>query len=134
MTSGLKFGIALGLLFGLLNVVPYLGSIVGIFTTLLVAYLQPMGIAETGDWKILMGCGISFAVVQFIESYYLTPKIMGQQTGLHPVVVIVSIFFWGTALGGILGMIFGIPLTAFFIIAWRLLCRKYFTRALSSYQ
>ena len=126
--SGLKFGITLGLLFGLLNVVPYLGSIVGIVTTLLVAYLQPAGIAETGQWGILVGCGLSFAVVQLIESYYLTPKIMGQQTGLHPVVVMVSIFFWGTALGGILGMIFGIPLTAFFIIAWRLLCRKYFNR------
>jgi predicted PurR-regulated permease PerM len=128
--SGLKFGIALGLLFGLLNIVPYLGSIVGIVTTLLVAYLQPDGIAQSGEWTILIGCGISFAVVQLIESYYLTPKIMGQQTGLHPVVVIVSIFFWGTALGGILGMIFGIPLTAFLIIAWRLLCRKYFNRSL----
>ena len=125
--SGLKFGITLGLLFGLLNVVPYLGSIVGIVTTLLVGYLQPAGIAETGQWSILAGCGLSFVVVQLIESYYLTPKIMGQQTGLHPVVVMVSIFFWGTALGGILGMIFGIPLTAFFIIAWRLLCRKYFS-------
>lgn len=129
--SGLKFGITLGLLFGLLNVVPYLGSIVGIVTTLLVAYLQPAGIAETGQWSILVGCGLSFALVQLIESYYLTPKIMGQQTGLHPVVVMVSIFFWGTALGGILGMIFGIPLTAFFIIAWRLLCRKYFNRTTS---
>ena len=128
--SGLKFGIALGLLFGLLNIVPYLGSIVGIVTTLVVAYLQPDGIAQTGEWTILIGCGVSFAVVQLIESYYLTPKIMGQQTGLHPVVVIVSIFFWGTALGGILGMIFGIPLTAFLIIAWRLLCRKYFNRSL----
>jgi predicted PurR-regulated permease PerM len=128
--SGLKFGIALGLLFGLLNIVPYLGSIVGIGTALLVAYLQPGGIAETGEWTVLAGCGLSFVVVQLIESYYLTPKIMGQQTGLHPVVVIVSIFFWGTALGGILGMIFGIPLTAFIIIAWRLLCRKYFTRTL----
>ena len=39
-----------------------------------------------------------------------------------------TIFFWGTALGGILAMIFGIPLTAFIIIAWRLLCRKYFNR------
>ena len=87
--SGLKFGIALGLLFGLLNIVPYLGSIVGIVTTLLVAYLQPDGIAQSGEWGILIGCGISFAVVQLIESYYLTPKIMGQQTGLHPVVVIV---------------------------------------------
>ena len=127
--SGLKFGITLGLLFGLLNIVPYLGSIVGIVTALLVAYLQPAGIAETGEWTVLIGCGISFAVVQLIESYYLTPRIMGQQTGLHPVVVMVSIFFWGTALGGILGMIFGIPLTAFIIIAWRLLCRKYFHRA-----
>ncbi len=126
--SGLKFGITLGLLFGLLNIVPYLGSIVGIVTALLVAYLQPAGIAETGEWTVLIGCGISFGVVQLIESYYLTPRIMGQQTGLHPVVVMVSIFFWGTALGGILGMIFGIPLTAFIIIAWRLLCRKYFHR------
>jgi len=127
--SGLKFGITLGLLFGLLNIVPYLGSIVGVIVTLLVAYLQPDGIAESGQWNLLLGCGLSFALVQLIESYYLTPKIMGQQTGLHPVVVIVSIFFWGTALGGILGMIFGIPLTAFFIIAWRLLCRKYFNRS-----
>jgi predicted PurR-regulated permease PerM len=127
--SGLKFGITLGLLFGLLNIVPYLGSIVGIITALLVAYLQPGGIAESGEWNVLIGCGISFVVVQVIESYYLTPKIMGQQTGLHPVVVMVSIFFWGTALGGILGMIFGIPLTAFIIVAWRLLCRKYFTRS-----
>ena len=124
--SGLKFGITLGLLFGLLNVIPYLGSIVGVCVTVVVAYLQPEGIAETGQWNLLLTCGLSFMVVQLAESYYLTPKIMGQQTGLHPVVVIVSIFFWGTALGGILGMIFGIPLTAFFIIAWRLLCRKYF--------
>lgn len=129
--SGLKFGITLGLLFGLLNIVPYLGSIVGIVTALLVAYLQPAGIAETGEWSVLIGCGISFAVVQLIESYYLTPRIMGKQTGLHPVVVMVSIFFWGTALGGILGMIFGIPLTAFIIIAWRLLCRKYFQQSIS---
>lgn len=127
--SGLKFGITLGLLFGLLNIVPYLGSIVGIVTALLVAYLQPGGIAENGELNVLFGCGISFVVVQLIESYYLTPKIMGQQTGLHPVVVMVSIFFWGTALGGILGMIFGIPLTAFIIITWRLLCRKYFHRS-----
>ena len=47
--SGLKFGITLGLLFGLLNVVPYLGSVVGIVTTVLVAYLQPSGIAESGN-------------------------------------------------------------------------------------
>ena len=95
---------------------------------MLVAYLQPEGIADTGQWGILIGCGITFIVVQLVESYLLTPRIMGRQTGLHPVVVIVAIFFWGTALGGILGMILGIPLTAFIIIAWRLLCRKYLNR------
>ena len=123
--SGLKFGITLGIFFGLLNVVPYLGSIIGISATLVVAYFQPGGLADGGSSLILIGCGSTFLLVQLLESYFLTPKIMGQQTGLHPVMVIVSIFFWGTALGGILGMIFGIPLTAFFITLWRLLCRKY---------
>ena len=64
-------------------------------------------------------------MVQLLEGYYLTPKIMGRQTGMHPVVVILSIFFWGTALNGLLGMIAAIPLTAFLIIAWRLLRHKY---------
>ena len=50
---------------------------------------------------------------------------MGRQTGMHPVIIIVAIFFWGTALGGILGMIAAIPLTAFLIVVWRLLRRKY---------
>jgi predicted PurR-regulated permease PerM len=63
--------------------------------------------------------------VQAIEGWYLTPKIMGDRTGLHPVVIIVAIFFWGTALDGILGMILAIPLTAFFVTAWRLVKRKY---------
>lgn len=128
--SGLKFAITLGIFFGLLNIVPYLGSIIGISTVTILAYFQPGGIAEGGGTSIIIGCGITFLVVQLIESYFLTPKIMGEKTGLHPVVVIVSIFFWGTALGGILGMIFGIPLTAFLIILWRLLCKKYFRASL----
>ena len=128
--SGLKFGITLGLIFGLLNVVPYLGSIIGISTVLVLSYFQPGGIVDGGGYGVLIGCGITFGIVQLIESYFLTPKIMGEKTGLHPVVIIVSIFFWGTALGGLLGMIFGIPLTAFFIILWRLLCKKYFRSSL----
>ena len=68
-----------------------------------------------------------FLIIQLIESYWLSPKVMGDRTGLHPVVIITSVFFWGTALNGILGMILGIPLTAFLIVFWRLLRRKYFT-------
>ena len=125
--SGLKFGIALGLFFGILNIVPYLGTILGVISVLTVSYLQTGGILETGQWSILWGCGTTFLIIQLIESYWLSPKVMGDRTGLHPVVIITSVFFWGTALNGILGMILGIPLTAFLIVFWRLLRRKYFT-------
>jgi predicted PurR-regulated permease PerM len=64
--------------------------------------------------------------VQNIEGWFLTPKIMGDRTGLHPVTIIVAIFFWGTAFKGILGMILAIPLTAFFVTAWRFVNWRYF--------
>ncbi len=68
---------------------------------------------------------VVFAVVQSIEGYFLTPKIMGDRTGLHPVAIIIAIFFWGTALSGISGMILAIPLTAFLVVFWRLAREKY---------
>ncbi len=117
---GLKFSIVLGLCLGLLNIVPYLGVILGLAVTLPTALFQP-----GGGWELtLMVAGV-FAVVQTLESALLTPKIMGDRTGLHPVAIIVAILFWGIALGGILGMILAIPLTAFFVTAWRLAKTKY---------
>ncbi|MEM9226626.1 MAG: AI-2E family transporter [Verrucomicrobiota bacterium] len=120
---GLKFGILIGLAMGFLNIVPYLGTILGLSTALPVAYLQ-----DGGGVTTLVLVLVVFAVVQALEGYYLTPKIMGQQTGLHPMVIIIAIFFWGTALNGILGMILAIPLTAFFVVLWRLLAQKYLPR------
>ena len=119
---GLDFGIVLGLTIGALNIIPYLGTIIGLAICLPVAYLQPDG----GMGLLGLTLGV-FTVVQLIESYGLTPRIMGSRTGLHPLAVIIAIFFWGTALGGILGMVLAIPLTAFFVVAWRLLRRKYLT-------
>ena len=52
---------------------------------------------------------------------------MGDRTGLHPMAIIFAIFFWGTAMGGIMGMILAIPLTAFLVVFWRLLKEKYIT-------
>jgi len=117
---GLKFGLFIGLMLGILNIVPYLGTIIGLGVALPLAFLQPEG----GFNLVLLVLAV-FIVVQNIEGWYLTPKIMGDRTGLHPVTIIFSIFFWGTALGGILGMILAIPLTAFFVTAWRLIKRKY---------
>ena len=119
--AGLKFGLAIGLLTGLLNIVPYLGSILGLSVALPLAFLQP------GGGLPLVGiCVAIFTAVQAVEGWLLTPRIMGRQTGLHPVVIIVAIFFWGQALGGILGMMLAIPLTAFFVTTWRLVRKKYF--------
>ena len=122
--GGLKFGLAIGLITGLLNIVPYLGSILGLSVALPLAFLQP------GGGLPLVGiCLVVFAAVQAIEGWLLTPRIMGRQTGLHPVAIIVAVFFWGKALGGILGMMLAVPLTAFFVTAWRLARRKYFNGA-----
>mgnify|MGYP000735959282 CR=1 FL=1 len=82
--------------------------------------------------RLLLGAGAALLMVlavvvavQMIEGYLLTPKIMGDRTGLHPVVIIVAIFFWGSALNGIMGMILAIPLTAFLVVFWRLAREKY---------
>jgi predicted PurR-regulated permease PerM len=120
--AGLKFGLAIGLLTGLLNIVPYLGSILGLSVALPLAFLQPDG----GGLPLVGFCLVVFVAVQVLESWFLTPRIMGRQTGLHPVAIIVAVFFWGQALGGILGMMLAVPLTAFFVTAWRLLRHKYF--------
>ncbi len=119
---GLKFGLAIGLALGVLNIIPYLGTMIGLAVALPLAFFQP-----GGGWQLLaMVIGVQI-VVQNIEGWFLTPKIMGERTGLHPVTIIVAIFFWGTAFGGVLGMLFAIPLTAFFVTLWRLLRKKYFT-------
>jgi predicted PurR-regulated permease PerM len=117
---GLRYGFVLGLVLGFLNIIPYLGSIVGLSVALLLALFQ-----NDGGWVLVAWVLGVFAVVQMIEGYLLTPKIMGDRTGLHPVAIIVAIFFWGSALGGILGMILAIPLTAFLVVAWRLAKDKY---------
>ncbi len=118
--AGLNFGLGLGLMIGALNVIPYFGTIVGLGTAIPIAYFQPGGGLE------LVGVALGvFVAVQLIEGYVLTPRIMGEQTGLHPLTIIIAIFFWGVALDGLLGMVLAIPLTAFFVVFWRLARRKY---------
>lgn len=121
--AGLRFGLALGLLIGLLNIVPYLGSIIGLAIAIPLAFLQP----DAGGLGLAAAVLGVFVAVQVIEGWVLTPRIMGSQTGLHPVAIIFAVFFWGQALGGLLGMLLAVPLTAFVVTAWRLLRHKYFS-------
>ncbi|WP_255416749.1 AI-2E family transporter [Thiohalobacter thiocyanaticus] len=110
---GLEFGVLIGLVLGLLNIVPFLGTLIGLLVVLPMAYLQP-----DGGIELLLLTGLVFAAVQVIESWLLTPKIMANRSGLHPELVVISLFFWGTALGGIIGMVLAVPLTAFFVAIW----------------
>lgn len=117
---GLDYGIVVGLLMGMLNIIPYLGMIIGLGMTVPMALLQP-----GGGVGLMLVTLLVIVVVQQIEGWFLTPKIMGDRTGLHFMAIIVAIFFWGTALGGIMGMILAIPLTAFLASLWRLAREKY---------
>jgi predicted PurR-regulated permease PerM len=110
---GLEYGVLAGLVLGLLNIVPFLGSLIGLLVVLPIAYMQPEGGVE-----LLALAAIVFALVQLIESWLLTPKIMANRSGLHPALVVISLFFWGTVLGGITGMVLAVPLTAFFVAIW----------------
>lgn len=117
---GLQYGVAIGMLMGLLNVVPYLGSLLGLSMALPTAFFQAGG----GVPQLAM-TGAVIVVVQCLEGYVLTPRIMGDRTGLHPMAIIFAMFFWGTALGGIMGMVLAIPLTAFLVVFWRLAKARY---------
>lgn len=117
---GLRYGFVIGLALGLLNVIPYLGNMIGLAVAIPIAFFQ-----ADGGWLTCVLVLAVVLVVQQIEGWFLTPKIMGRRTGLHFMAVIVAIFFWGTALGGILGLIVAIPLTAFLASLWHLAREKY---------
>ncbi len=110
---GLKGGILVGLVLGLLNIVPFLGTLIGLLVVLPLAYFQPEGSFQLVGLSLIV-----FTFVQLVESWLLTPKIMADRSGLHPALVLIAVFFWGTALGGITGMILAVPLTAFLVAVW----------------
>ncbi len=110
---GLKFGVLVGMVLGLLNIVPFLGTLIGLLVVLPTAWLQP-----DGGVQLLVLTGFVFAAVQLVESWLLTPKIMANRSGLHPALVVISLFFWGTALSGVIGMVLAVPLTAFLVAIW----------------
>lgn len=118
--AGLSYGFVIGLVLGFLNLIPYLGVMIGLSIGLPTAFFQ-----QGGGLGTVAGVLIAFLVVQLLEGYILVPKIMGDRTGLHPMVIMIALFFWGSALGGIFGMILAIPLTAFLVVFWRLARDKY---------
>lgn len=103
---GIKPAVIVGLVAGILSVVPYLGFIIGFTSSIILAALQ------FSDFIHPLFVVIGFAIVQSIEGNFLTPKIIGESLGLHPTAVIFALLAGGS-LFGIAGMIIALPVAAF---------------------
>ncbi|MDD6209964.1 MAG: AI-2E family transporter [Bacteroidales bacterium] len=113
---GLPLGIVLGLFIGVLNMVPYL-QIIGIVPMVLLCLLKT---AETGQnfWLILGLASLVMIIVQVLQDFILTPRIMGKAMGLNPAIILLSLSIWGTLLGFI-GLIIALPLTVILEIYYK---------------
>jgi predicted PurR-regulated permease PerM len=103
--AGLEFGFVIGILSGILAFIPYVGSIFGLFASVGLALLQFDDLVRIG---IIAGI---FIVGQLLEGNVLTPKLVGERVGLHPVWVIFSLFAGGAVLG-FMGMLLALPVAA----------------------
>lgn len=113
---GLPFAIVLGLFVGFLNFVPYL-QLVGFIPAIALVGLNSL---ETGDsFWLMMGLTVAvFAVVQLVQDAFLTPKIMGDFSGLNPAVILLSLSVWGSLLG-LIGLIIAIPMTSLLLAYYK---------------
>ena len=115
---GLNLGVLIGIIAGLLTFIPYLGP----------ASLAILGgiaaLVQFGDWQHLAGVAVVFAVGQVIESYWLTPKLVGDRIGLHPVAVIFAVLAGGQ-LFGFLGMLLALPVAAVANVLLRFAVERY---------
>jgi len=104
--TGLNFAPLIGVLVVILTMIPYIGIILCWIPAVLIAA------GQYGNWtQPLIVTGV-FVVVQNLEAIFIAPRIVGNSVGLHPMTVIVSIFVWGLLIGGLLGPILAVPLTA----------------------
>jgi predicted PurR-regulated permease PerM len=104
--AGLKFGLVIGIMTGVLTFIPYLGSVTGfVVSTALACFQFWPDYAQIG---IIIGI---FAVGQFVEGNFLAPKLVGEKVGLHPVWVMFALFAFG-ALFGFAGALLAVPVAA----------------------
>ncbi|WP_262278890.1 AI-2E family transporter [Hallella absiana] len=113
--------IGLGILIGVLDLVPYLHT----FALIPTAFLAMLKAADTGqNFWVVFGLAVGlFALVQVITDMIVTPHIMGKAMGLNPAILLLSLSVWGAILGFI-GLIVALPLTTLLITYWK----KYVTK------
>jgi len=115
---GLKFAIAIGVVAGMVSFVPYLGFVFGIGLAGLTVALEPNPI-----WNLL-GVVATFTIAQAIEGSFLTPKLVGDRIGLHPVIVIFAVVAGGQ-LFGFFGILLALPAAAVLSVLVRFAYHRY---------
>lgn len=103
---GLNFAPLIGVLVVFLTMIPYIGIVICWIPAVLISAFQ------FGDWTHPIYVTLIFIIIQNLEGMFYAPRIVGDSVGLHPMTVIVSIFVWGLLIGGLLGPILAVPLTA----------------------
>jgi predicted PurR-regulated permease PerM len=112
----LDFSFLIGLMLGILCLIPYLGMALCLIPAMLIA------LAQYGDLMHPLWVLVIFVVANNIDGIFISPKIIGNSVGLHPMTVIISVFAWSIVLGGLLGALLAVPLTA----TLKVLLQRYF--------
>ena len=115
---GLQFAVLIGMLAGLVSIIPYMGFVVGFAAAIIVAFFQFD--SYTG---MLLVCAV-FLIGQALESWLLTPWLVGDKIGLHPVAVIFALMAGGQ-LFGFTGMLIALPMAAIIMVLLRHLDQNY---------
>ena len=127
MIVGLDFGLLIGLALCIAGIIPYLGIALCWIPAVIIGAVQGGSHLIPGDpwWALPLAVTIIFAVVQQIDGLFITPRIVGEAVGLHPMTVIASVLVWALLLGGLLGAILAVPMTA----SVKVLFQRYIWRA-----
>jgi predicted PurR-regulated permease PerM len=126
MLVGLDFALLIGLVAGLITFVPYIGSMTGLMiaTSVAIAQFWP-------DWKRIVVVVAIFLVGQFVEGNIVSPKLVGERVGLHPVWMMFAMFAFGY-LFGFVGLLIAVPLAAAIAVLFRFGLRQYLASAFYS--
>lgn len=112
----LDFALLIGLMVCILGLIPYAGMMICWIPAVIIAAMQ------FGDWWHPLWVTVIFIAANQFEGFFISPKIVGESVGLHPFTVIVSVLVWSVVLGGLLGALLAVPLTA----TLKVLLKRYF--------
>ncbi len=115
---GLELGGLVGFIAGLISFIPYVGSITGFVLSMILAF------STFNDWMHILAVVAIFIIGQFVEGNFLTPKLVGDKVGLHPLLIMFALLAGGVLLG-FLGLMIAVPIAAIIGVVVRTGLKKY---------